>query len=75
MQVLATSADQQDVYKAAVEPIVEDVLQGYNGTIMAYGQVIFVGRPKLLSFERLKVLKVSRISIVLDIVDSVQCDA
>lgn len=27
------------MYEAAVRPIVEDVLEGYNGTIMAYGQV------------------------------------
>ena len=26
------------VYKRAVEPIVESVLDGYNGTIFAYGQ-------------------------------------
>jgi kinesin family protein 5 len=26
------------VYKTAVEPIVESVLDGYNGTIFAYGQ-------------------------------------
>lgn len=26
------------MYHAAVQPIVEDVLNGYNGTIMAYGQ-------------------------------------
>jgi hypothetical protein len=36
--VLPETASQVDVYTAAVEPIVEDVLNGYNGTIMAYGQ-------------------------------------
>ncbi len=29
---------QMQVYKTAVEPIVESVLDGYNGTIFAYGQ-------------------------------------
>ena len=37
-QVLTEAANQVDVYHAAVQPIVEDVLNGYNGTIMAYGQ-------------------------------------
>jgi len=38
LQVLTETATQADVYHAAVQPIVEDVLNGYNGTIMAYGQ-------------------------------------
>ena len=38
VQVLTEAASQVDVYHAAVQPIVEDVLNGYNGTIMAYGQ-------------------------------------
>ena len=37
-QVFPPSATQADVYAAAVRPIVEDVLAGYNGTVMAYGQ-------------------------------------
>ncbi|RMZ57100.1 hypothetical protein APUTEX25_002332 [Auxenochlorella protothecoides] len=37
-EVLPPSASQADVYAAAVRPIVEDVLAGYNGTVMAYGQ-------------------------------------
>ena len=39
LQILGPVATQEDVYEAAVRPIVEDVLKGYNGTIMAYGQV------------------------------------
>lgn len=39
VQILGPAATQEDVYNAAVQPIVEDVLRGYNGTIMAYGQV------------------------------------
>jgi len=35
--VLGAGASQADLYKAAVAPVVEDVLNGYNGTIMAYG--------------------------------------
>lgn len=38
LQVLREDAGQADVYRAAVQPIVEDVLAGYNGTVMAYGQ-------------------------------------
>ncbi|KAK9904052.1 hypothetical protein WJX75_003480 [Coccomyxa subellipsoidea] len=37
-KVLREDASQADVFQAAVQPIVEDVLNGYNGTIMAYGQ-------------------------------------
>ena len=36
--MLPPGASQSDVYQAAVRPIVEDVLAGYNGTVMAYGQ-------------------------------------
>ena len=38
VQILAEDSIQADVYQAAVQPVVEDVLNGYNGTIMAYGQ-------------------------------------
>ena len=37
-QVLGEDATQADVYMATAQPVVEDVLNGYNGTIMAYGQ-------------------------------------
>eukprot|EP00897_Mesotaenium_endlicherianum_P005553 jgi/Mesen1/5025/ME000025S04423 len=36
--VLPPEAGQGDVYNVAARPIVRDVLNGYNGTIMAYGQ-------------------------------------
>ena len=35
--MLPPAASQADLYRAAVAPVVEDVLSGYNGTIMAYG--------------------------------------
>jgi hypothetical protein len=38
MQVLPPESSQQDVYVAAVKDVVEDVMAGYNGTVMAYGQ-------------------------------------
>lgn len=38
LQILPEDSVQADVYQAAVQPVVEDVLNGYNGTIMAYGQ-------------------------------------
>lgn len=37
-EVLRQQSTQGDVYAAAVEPVVADVLNGYNGTVMAYGQ-------------------------------------
>lgn len=37
-EVLRPHSTQADVYAAAVAPVVADVLNGYNGTIMAYGQ-------------------------------------
>ncbi|DBB04859.1 TPA: hypothetical protein ACH3X3_010146 [Trebouxia sp. C0006] len=37
-KILPENSVQSDVYQAAVQPVVEDVLNGYNGTIMAYGQ-------------------------------------
>ncbi len=36
--MLQENASQADVFHAAVQPIVDDVMNGYNGTIMAYGQ-------------------------------------
>ena len=39
-QVLPPGASQADVYECAVSSVVDDVLDGFNGTIMAYGQVL-----------------------------------
>ena len=33
--------DQSEVYKTLAQPVVQSVLNGYNGTIFAYGQVIY----------------------------------
>ncbi len=38
MQVLEPTATQQDVFNAGVKDVVDDILMGYNGTVMAYGQ-------------------------------------
>lgn len=35
---LLAEATQETVYEVAAKDIVESVMQGYNGTIMAYGQ-------------------------------------
>ena len=32
-------SDQEEVYKTLAQPVVQSVLNGYNGTIFAYGQV------------------------------------
>lgn len=37
-KILGPEATQHDVYNMAVRDVVEDVLNGYNGTVMAYGQ-------------------------------------
>jgi len=37
-KVLGPQSVQADVYEAAVAPVIADVMNGYNGTIMAYGQ-------------------------------------
>lgn len=37
-KLLGSQATQEDVYNAAARRVVEDVVKGYNGTIMAYGQ-------------------------------------
>lgn len=39
--VLPQSTTQEEVYTIAVEPVVDDVLNGYNGTIMACTQKVF----------------------------------
>eukprot|EP00466_Bigelowiella_natans_P003548 jgi/Bigna1/57657/fgenesh1_pm.23_\ len=36
--VFAPGATQEDVYDEAVEPIIEEVLEGFNCTVFAYGQ-------------------------------------
>ena len=40
--MLPEDASQADVYQAAVRSIVDDVMQGFNGTVMAYGQVSLI---------------------------------
>lgn len=37
-RVFGESHTQEDLYNDAAKPVVEDVLKGYNGTILAYGQ-------------------------------------
>lgn len=37
-RVFGPDSKQVDVYKAVVNPLIEEVLQGYNCTVFAYGQ-------------------------------------
>lgn len=37
-EVFTQTASQRRVYEAVAKPVVESVLDGYNGTVMAYGQ-------------------------------------
>ncbi|KAM7256499.1 hypothetical protein ACFE04_012240 [Oxalis oulophora] len=49
-EVLTESASQKRVYEVVAKPVVESVLDGYNGTIMAYGQT---GTGKTYTLGRL----------------------
>ena len=37
-RVFGVDTEQDEIYRAAALPIVESVLEGFNGTIFAYGQ-------------------------------------
>ncbi|XP_044486892.1 kinesin-like protein KIN-UA [Mangifera indica] len=49
-EVLTEFASQKRVYEVAAKPVVESVLDGYNGTVMAYGQT---GTGKTYTLGRL----------------------
>ncbi|KAA3454808.1 armadillo repeat-containing kinesin-like protein 3 [Gossypium australe] len=49
-EVLTESASQKRVYEVVAKPVVESVLDGYNGTVMAYGQT---GTGKTYTLGRL----------------------
>ncbi|XP_065858060.1 kinesin-like protein KIN-UA isoform X2 [Euphorbia lathyris] len=49
-EVLTERSSQKRVYEAVAKPVVESVLDGYNGTIMAYGQT---GTGKTYTLGRL----------------------
>lgn len=40
-RILTGTATQKQTYNSVAYTIVQDVMEGYNGTIMAYGQVIY----------------------------------
>jgi kinesin family protein 5 len=37
-RIFDTNTTQQEIYESAAQPIIESVLEGFNGTIFAYGQ-------------------------------------
>jgi kinesin family protein 5 len=41
-RILSPNSTQDEAYDKVANKVVNDVLQGYNGTIMAYGQVIYL---------------------------------
>ncbi|KAL5710014.1 hypothetical protein ACHQM5_020629 [Ranunculus cassubicifolius] len=49
-EVFTESASQKRVYEVVAKPVVESVLNGYNGTVMAYGQT---GTGKTYTLGRL----------------------
>ncbi|XP_002991319.2 kinesin-like protein KIN-UB isoform X1 [Selaginella moellendorffii] len=49
-EVFAETASQKRVYEVVAKPVVESVLEGYNGTVMAYGQT---GTGKTFTLGRL----------------------
>jgi kinesin family protein 3/17 len=40
---------QKEVYELSARPIVSNVIEGYNGTVFAYGQVLFKMIPSIKS--------------------------
>lgn len=40
--VFGAQSTQEEVFMDAAEPLIEDVMKGYNATIFAYGQVRFL---------------------------------
>ncbi|XP_052184340.1 kinesin-like protein KIN-UC isoform X3 [Diospyros lotus] len=49
-EVFSESASQRRVYEVVAKPVIESVLNGYNGTVMAYGQT---GTGKTYTLGRL----------------------
>eukprot|EP01018_Ginkgo_biloba_P011808 Gb_29538 [translate_table: standard] len=49
-EILTEFASQKRVYEVVAKPVVESVLEGYNGTVMAYGQT---GTGKTFTLGRL----------------------
>ncbi|XP_010523071.1 PREDICTED: kinesin-like protein KIN-UB isoform X3 [Tarenaya hassleriana] len=49
-EVLTEAASQKRVYEVVAKPVVESALEGYNGTVMAYGQT---GTGKTFTLGRL----------------------
>ncbi|MCD7455401.1 hypothetical protein HAX54_028050 [Datura stramonium] len=49
-EIFAESASQKRIYETVAKPVVESVLNGYNGTVMAYGQT---GTGKTYTLGRL----------------------
>ncbi|XP_072967699.1 kinesin-like protein KIN-UB [Typha angustifolia] len=49
-EVLTEFASQKRVYEVVAKPVVESILEGYNGTVMAYGQT---GTGKTFTLGRL----------------------
>ncbi|KAL0223106.1 hypothetical protein P9112_002496 [Eukaryota sp. TZLM1-RC] len=50
--ILSDNSTQQHVYEEVAKPVVDDVLEGYNGTILAYGQTGTGKTYTLSNFDR-----------------------
>jgi hypothetical protein len=53
MLFFALSSSQREIYDASVRSIVDSVLQGFNGTVFAYGQT-GTGKSKKQAKKKLK---------------------
>jgi kinesin family protein 11 len=62
MQVFGPKAQQRSIYDQAIAPIVEEVLEGFNCTVFAYGQT---GTGKTFTMEGGKRNKVMEESTML----------
>ncbi|XP_065870855.1 kinesin-like protein KIN-UC isoform X2 [Euphorbia lathyris] len=67
-EIFAETASQKRVYETVAKPVVESVLSGYNGTIMAYGQT---GTGKTYTVGRLGKNDVSERGIMVRAVEDI----
>ncbi|KAB1219034.1 Armadillo repeat-containing kinesin-like protein 1 [Morella rubra] len=70
-EVFTETASQKRVYEVVAKPVVESVLRGHNGTVMAYGQT---GTGKTYTVGRLGKDDASERGIVVRALEDIICD-
>jgi hypothetical protein len=51
--IFGPNASQREIFETVCAPIINTVLEGFNGTLFAYGQVLFLSFSLTLSISRL----------------------